>query len=114
MSIRQMRDYCIPRNKSLEDCKVELLRTHKEITSPAQEFFVKELLELDKSTGLEDMGSLRVGLVACTFVVYVLHYFSLFRGLETSGKVSGIELILDDSNDYTPQRIDWIIIYYRL
>lgn len=87
MSIRQLRDICSSRNETLEACKADIFAT-RNVTSPAQEFFVSELLELDKSTGLEDMGYLRPELVVCTIVVYLLHYLSLFRGLETSGKVS--------------------------
>lgn len=76
-----LRDYV-----NFEDCRRQIF-TNKNVTSPAQEFFVKELSQLDQSSGFDDMGSLRPELVLCLIIVYLLHYFSLFRGLETSGKV---------------------------
>lgn len=86
VSIAQLKMQCSTTNETLETCRKELFSSVN-ISSPATEFFVKELSQIDKSKGLEDMGSLRLELVFCTMVVYVLHYFSLFRGLETSGKV---------------------------
>lgn len=83
-SISQLKLICSMRNETLEFCKKDANVT---VTSPATEFFVKELSQIDRSTGLENMGNLRYELVFCTLVVYLLHYFSLFRGLETSGKV---------------------------
>lgn len=87
VSISQLKDLCSQRtNETLEQCRKELFSTIN-VTSPASEFFVKELSQIDQSRGLDDMGYLRPELVLCTVIVYVLHYFSLFRGLETSGKV---------------------------
>lgn len=86
VSISQLKAMCSNRNETLELCK-EALFHNVSITSPATEFFVKELSQIDQSTGLDDMGYLRIELVLCTLIVYLLHYFSLFRGLETSGKV---------------------------
>lgn len=86
LSISQLKSQCSIRNETLETCKKDLF-VNVNVTSPATEFFVKELSQIDRSTGLDDMGEIRFELVLCTLVVYVLHYFSLFRGLETSGKV---------------------------
>lgn len=86
VSISQLKNLCSTRNESLEACRKEMFSAVN-VTSPASEFFVKELSQIDQSTGLDDMGYLRPELVICTVIVYLLHYFSLFRGLETSGKV---------------------------
>lgn len=86
VSISQLKNLCSTRNESLELCRKDLF-ANVNVTSPASEFFVKELSQIDQSTGLEDMGYLRMELVVCLIIVYLLHYFSLFRGLETSGKV---------------------------
>jgi solute carrier family 6 noradrenalin transporter-like protein 2 len=87
VSISQLKELCSHKtNVTLESCRKEMFSAIN-VTSPASEFFVKELSQIDQSSGLEDMGYLRPELVFCTMIVYVLHYFSLFRGLETSGKV---------------------------
>jgi len=86
VSISQLKSLCSTRNETLESCRKDMFAAVN-VTSPASEFFVKELSQIDQSTGLNDMGYLRPELVFCTIIVYLLHYFSLFRGLETSGKV---------------------------
>lgn len=86
VSISQLKSMCSLKNETLESCRKDMFASVN-VTSPASEFFVKELSQIDQSTGLDDMGYLRPELVACTLIVYLLHYFSLFRGLETSGKV---------------------------
>jgi len=86
VSISQLKSLCSDRNETLESCRRQLFSSVN-VTSPASEFFVKELSQIDQSSGLDDMGYLRPELVVCTMIVYLLHYFSLFRGLETSGKV---------------------------
>lgn len=86
LSISQLKNKCSTRNLTLEACRKETF-ANVNLSSPASEFFVKELSQIDQSTGLDDMGYLRPELVLCAIVVYMLHYFSLFRGLETSGKV---------------------------
>lgn len=87
VSISQLRLQCSTReNVTLGDCRRDIFKGMN-VTSPTTEFFVKELSQLDQSTGLEDMGYIIPELVVCLIIVYLLHYFSLFRGLETSGKV---------------------------
>lgn len=45
------------------------------------------ILELDKSTGLHDLGTIKWDIALCLFAVYVICYFSLWKGISTSGKV---------------------------
>lgn len=86
VSISLLKTLCSDRNETLELCKQNVF-FNVTVVSPATDFFVKELSQIDQSTGLDDMGHLRLELVCCVLIVYLLHYFSLFRGLETSGKV---------------------------
>lgn len=86
VSISQLKELCAVKNDTLEHCRKELFSTVN-VTSPAAEFFVKELSQLDQSNGFDHMGYLRPELVVCLMIVYLLHFMSLFRGLETSGKV---------------------------
>lgn len=88
ISISQLKSYCSQNNQTIEVCRKNYYSSNSvNSTSPAAEFFVKELSQLDQSNGLENMGYLRPELVLCLMVVYLLHYMSLFKGLETSGKV---------------------------
>uniref|UniRef100_A0A0A9YIP2 Transporter n=3 Tax=Lygus hesperus TaxID=30085 RepID=A0A0A9YIP2_LYGHE len=55
--------------------------------TPAAEYFNRGVLELDKSEGLHDLGFPKWQLVICVFIVYVMLYLSLFKGVKSTGKV---------------------------
>ncbi|XP_046366329.2 sodium-dependent dopamine transporter-like [Haliotis rufescens] len=55
--------------------------------SPAHEYFERGFLELHESGGLFAVGELKWQLVLCLLGVYVICYFSLWKGIHTSGKV---------------------------
>ncbi|XP_050409081.1 sodium-dependent dopamine transporter [Patella vulgata] len=55
--------------------------------SPALEYFERGMLELHKSGGVFDVGYLKWQLVLCLLGVYLICYFSLWKGIHTSGKV---------------------------
>ncbi|KAM7342476.1 sodium-dependent dopamine transporter isoform 2-T3 [Cochliomyia hominivorax] len=55
--------------------------------SAASEYFNRYILELDKSDGLHDLGAIKWDMAACLLVVYLICYFSLWKGISTSGKV---------------------------
>ncbi|GJQ70886.1 hypothetical protein Trydic_g803 [Trypoxylus dichotomus] len=55
-------------------------------TSPAREFFEREVLEQYKSDGLDRMGPIKPTLALCVFAVFVLVYFSLWKGVRSTGK----------------------------
>ena len=51
--------------------------------------FRLSVLEIHKSSGLDDIGSIRWSIAMCLLTVFVVVYFSLWRGIKSSGKVSG-------------------------
>ncbi|XP_049623883.1 sodium-dependent dopamine transporter isoform X2 [Suncus etruscus] len=55
--------------------------------TPAAEYFERAVLHLHQSRGIEDLGPPRWQLTACLVLVIVLLYFSLWKGVKTSGKV---------------------------
>nr|CAI5828187.1 unnamed protein product [Callosobruchus analis] len=55
-------------------------------SSPAREFFEREVLEQYKSDGLNRMGPIKPALAMCVFAVFVLVYFSLWKGVRSTGK----------------------------
>ncbi|XP_046737501.1 sodium-dependent dopamine transporter [Diprion similis] len=56
-------------------------------TSAAQEYFNRAILELHESSGLHDLGAVKWDIALCLLVVYIICYFSLWKGISTSGKV---------------------------
>uniref|UniRef100_A0A8C9QZE0 Transporter n=3 Tax=Scleropages formosus TaxID=113540 RepID=A0A8C9QZE0_SCLFO len=59
--------------------------THR--STPAAEYFERGLLHLQDSEGIDDLGLPRWQLTSCLAVVIVVLYFSLWKGVKTSGKV---------------------------
>lgn len=49
--------------------------------------FSRYILELNQSDGLHNLGSIKWDLVICLLIVYLICYFSLWKGIGTSGKV---------------------------
>ncbi|KMQ97245.1 sodium-dependent dopamine transporter [Lasius niger] len=56
-------------------------------TSAAHEYFNRAILELHESEGLHDLGAIKWDIALCLLVVYLVCYFSLWKGISTSGKV---------------------------
>ncbi|CAG2231692.1 sodium-dependent dopamine transporter-like [Mytilus edulis] len=56
-------------------------------TSPAEEYFNRGMLKLHKSTGIFDVGGINWEITLCLLGVYVICYFSMWKGIHTSGKV---------------------------
>ncbi|XP_062822633.1 sodium-dependent serotonin transporter-like [Anolis carolinensis] len=55
--------------------------------SPAEEFYTRKVLALQGSNGLDDVGEIRWQLLLCLFLIFAIVYFSLWKGVKTSGKV---------------------------
>ncbi|KAG8036087.1 hypothetical protein G9C98_004666 [Cotesia typhae] len=49
--------------------------------------FPRAILELHQSSGLHDLGIVKWDIALCLFIVYIICYFSLWKGISTSGKV---------------------------
>ncbi|XP_004597979.2 sodium-dependent dopamine transporter isoform X1 [Ochotona princeps] len=61
--------------------------SHAFATTPAAEYFERGVLHVHQSHGLDDLGPPRWELAACLVLVISLLYFSLWKGVKTSGKV---------------------------
>uniref|UniRef100_A0A6Q2X032 Transporter n=1 Tax=Esox lucius TaxID=8010 RepID=A0A6Q2X032_ESOLU len=55
--------------------------------SPAEEFYTRNVLEIHRSDGLRNVGGIRWQLMLCLFLIFTIVYFSLWKGVKTSGKV---------------------------
>lgn len=48
----------------------------------------RAVLELQHSNGIHDLGAIKWDMALCLLAVYIICYFSLWKGISTSGKVS--------------------------
>ena len=71
---------------------VVCVNTFTSVPQHAQQLFVLigrfSVMNLDKSSGIESLGAIRWQLVLCLLAVYLICYFSLWKGISTSGKVT--------------------------
>ncbi|XP_036331898.1 sodium-dependent dopamine transporter [Rhagoletis pomonella] len=70
-----------------ENRSLEVATTTERFHSAASEYFNRYILELNRSTGLDDLGPIKLDMALCLLVVYIICYFSLWKGISTSGKV---------------------------
>ncbi|CAN0073158.1 sodium-dependent noradrenaline transporter-like isoform X1 [Lampetra fluviatilis] len=56
-------------------------------STPSAEYYERGVLHLHDSSGLNNLGLPRWQLTICLFVVLLILYFSLWKGIRTSGKV---------------------------
>lgn len=71
----------------LDDDRAFAVDLRANYTTPAEEYFTRHLLELQHSSGIDDLGSIKWDMALCLLAVYVICYFSLWKGISTSGKV---------------------------
>ncbi|KAK6192111.1 hypothetical protein SNE40_003649 [Patella caerulea] len=63
-------------------------------TSPAEEYFIREVLEFHRSTGIDDIGNIKWSLSLYLLGVFVIIYFCLWKGVKSSGKAVWITATL--------------------
>ncbi|KAJ8267228.1 hypothetical protein GJAV_G00140030 [Gymnothorax javanicus] len=56
-------------------------------TSPSEEFFIRYVLQVHKSPGLHHLGGVSWQLALCLLLIFIVVYFSIWKGVKTSGKV---------------------------
>ncbi|KAG8450432.1 hypothetical protein GDO86_002913 [Hymenochirus boettgeri] len=55
--------------------------------SPAEEFYTRLVLQIHKSKGLQELGGISWQLTLCLLLIFTVVYFSIWKGVKTSGKV---------------------------
>lgn len=55
--------------------------------SSTTEFFEREVLSIHHSNGIDDLGYIKWQLALCTLTTFTILYFSLWKGVKSSGKV---------------------------
>lgn len=54
--------------------------------SPAEEYFNRQMLGIHKSTGIHDLGPIKLDLLACLVFVYFTMYICICKGVKGTGK----------------------------
>lgn len=60
------------------------------------------ILELNHSEGIHDPGTIKWELVVCLLIVYLICYFSLWKGIGTSGKGEGRDVQFSSELKFIP------------
>uniref|UniRef100_A0AAY4EUP6 Transporter n=1 Tax=Denticeps clupeoides TaxID=299321 RepID=A0AAY4EUP6_9TELE len=55
--------------------------------SPAEEFYTRQVLQVHRSPGLHQLGAVSWQLGLCLLFIFTVVYFSIWKGVKTSGKV---------------------------
>lgn len=50
--------------------------------------FSRQVLQVHKSNGLDDLGGISWQLTLCLLLIFTIVYFSIWKGVKTSGKVN--------------------------
>ncbi|UXI17102.1 brefeldin A-inhibited guanine nucleotide-exchange protein 1 [Sarcoptes scabiei] len=69
-------------NKTIKTNASNLIRN-----SAALEYFSRRFLQFHESSGINDLGQVRIEIAISLLLVYLICYFSLWKGISTSGKV---------------------------
>uniref|UniRef100_A0A915NMV6 Transporter n=3 Tax=Meloidogyne TaxID=189290 RepID=A0A915NMV6_9BILA len=59
----------------------------QEWRTPSQEFYIYSVLESNKSTGLDNLGGIKPSMAFCLFLVFLIVYFALWKGPQSTGKI---------------------------
>ncbi|KAH9529870.1 hypothetical protein DERF_003728 [Dermatophagoides farinae] len=61
-------------------------KTNLTLVSPAHEYFFNHVLHIDASSGIDSLGTIRPSLAICLMIVFLVVYFSLWKGVKSTGK----------------------------
>uniref|UniRef100_A0A1I7WP54 Transporter n=1 Tax=Heterorhabditis bacteriophora TaxID=37862 RepID=A0A1I7WP54_HETBA len=64
-----------------------LSKAGERLTTPSEEFYFYRVLEIQNSTGFDNLGGVKLSLALCLAFVFVLVYFALWKGPKSSGKM---------------------------
>jgi SNF family Na+-dependent transporter len=62
--------------------------------SPAEEYFNRYMLGIHKSTGIDDLGPIKLDLTFCLALVYLLMYICICKGVKGTGKAVYVTAVL--------------------
>uniref|UniRef100_A0A183F3T1 Transporter n=1 Tax=Heligmosomoides polygyrus TaxID=6339 RepID=A0A183F3T1_HELPZ len=64
-----------------------LSKSGERLTTPSEEFYFHKVLEIQKSSGFDDLGGVKPSMAICLAFVFLLVYFALWKGPRSSGKM---------------------------
>lgn len=75
------------------------MRSENLLVTTSSPMHRRSLLELQEANGIEGLGHVKWDMALCLLIVYLICYFSLWKGISTSGKVSGTALFFLGKGD---------------
>lgn len=63
-------------------------------TTPTQDYFEREVLQIHRSSGIHDLGDIRMPLAIYLAIVFVCIYFAIWKGVKSTGKAVWITALL--------------------
>ncbi|CAI4230901.1 unnamed protein product [Auanema sp. JU1783] len=68
------------------DLAISVSKNGTKLRTPSEEFYNNKVLELQNSNGLHDLGGVKLSMAACLALVFVMVYFTLWKGPKSAGK----------------------------
>lgn len=81
-------------NNQLSNRTIKITAKNGTHTSPSEEYYNLYMLKIQHSTGIDDLGPLKLDLVLCLAAVYFLMYICIYKGVKSTGKAVYITAVL--------------------
>ncbi|CAB3406993.1 unnamed protein product [Caenorhabditis bovis] len=70
-----------------DDLNISVAKSGELLTTPSEEYYLYQVLEVQKSTGFDDLGGVKPSMAVCLAAVFTMVYFALWKGPQSSGKM---------------------------
>ncbi|EFP12022.1 CRE-MOD-5 protein [Caenorhabditis remanei] len=70
-----------------DDLNVTMSRNGTRLSTPSEEYYLYNVLEVQKSSGFDDLGGVKGSMAVCLLAVFTMVYFALWKGPQSSGKI---------------------------
>ncbi|EGT53102.1 hypothetical protein CAEBREN_20957 [Caenorhabditis brenneri] len=70
-----------------DDLNVTISRNGTKLSTPSEEYYLYNVLEVQKSSGFDDLGGVKTSMAVCLLSVFTMVYFALWKGPQSSGKI---------------------------
>jgi solute carrier family 6 (neurotransmitter transporter, serotonin) member 4 len=80
--------------RNLTSALIELGGMNTTLTSSTEEYFYRRVLQVQYSKGFGQIGHIRWHIALCLLVIFLIVYFSIWKGVKSSGKAVWVTAIL--------------------
>lgn len=72
----------------------QTMSTTSQFVSPAEEYYLNHVLQINQSPGIGSLGPIRWSLALCLMIVFIVVYFSLWKGVKSTGKAVWVTALM--------------------